>query len=196
MENRLRLTATVKSPSKSSSLRRAEGFSLKEIKEAGRSINQIKELKVKIDYFRNSVHPENVERLKALKLPEKEGKKRKPFVKKERKRTPFKPKEEKPKMKRVEPPKGPIVKKKVEVPKKEKVKRVKKEKVKVEKAGIALTDLSGLGAATAKKFVELGVETVEELIKENPEELSSLIKGVSSDRLTKWIEEGKELIKQ
>jgi hypothetical protein len=52
-----------------------------------------------------------------------------------------------------------------------------------------------LGAATAKKFIELGVDTVETLCKEDPEELAQLIKGVSAERLKKWIEEGKEIIK-
>ena len=60
--------------------------------------------------------------------------------------------------------------------------------------GIPLTELSGLGAATAKKFIELGVTDVEALCKEQPEELALLIKGVSVDRLKKWIEEGKGLI--
>ncbi|MFX1353945.1 MAG: helix-hairpin-helix domain-containing protein, partial [Promethearchaeota archaeon] len=60
--------------------------------------------------------------------------------------------------------------------------------------GIPLTALSGLGPSTEKKFIELGVNSVEDLIKENPEELSVLIKGVSEERIQKWIEEGKSLI--
>ena len=79
--------------------------------------------------------------------------------------------------------------------KKEKTKSVKADRVEVEEKGIPLAELSGLGGATAKKFVELGVTTVEELCKEDPDELASLIKGVSTDRLKKWIKEGKELIK-
>ncbi|MHA1930957.1 MAG: helix-hairpin-helix domain-containing protein [Promethearchaeota archaeon] len=199
MDNKIELTATVKSPAKGSSLRKGEGFSLKEIDEAGRNVNQLKGTNLKIDYFRKSSYPENVEKLKTLKISEKKEKKRNPFVKKEKKRTPFKSVKEKPKVKPkevlIEAPKKPIAKKKVEVIKKEKIKPIKKEKVKIEEKGRSLTDLSGLGAATAKKLAELGVETIEELIKENPEELSSLIKGCSSERLGKWIEEGKELIK-
>ncbi|MHA2182351.1 MAG: helix-hairpin-helix domain-containing protein [Promethearchaeota archaeon] len=199
MGNKIELIATVKSPARESSLRKGEGFSLKEIREAGKNINQLKEENIKIDYFRKSSNPDNVEKLKNLKLSEKKVKKRNPFVKKEKKRTPFKSVKKKPKVKPkevlTEATKKPIVKKKVDVSKKEKIKPIKKEKVKVEKKGRSLTDLSGLGAATAKKLADLGVGTIEELIKENPEELSSLIKGCSSERLGKWIEEGKELIK-
>ena len=173
---------------------------MKEIKDAGRDINQIMELNVKVDFFRRTSYPENVEKLKILKIPEKKGKKRKPFVKKEKKSTLFKPKEDrikaKPKKAITKAPKVPAEKKKVEATKKEKIKAEKKEKGKDEEKGIPLTELSGLGAATAKKFSELGVVSVEELTKENPEELASLIKGVSKDRLEKWIEEGKELIKK
>ncbi|MFW9874446.1 MAG: helix-hairpin-helix domain-containing protein, partial [Candidatus Thorarchaeota archaeon] len=57
------------------------------------------------------------------------------------------------------------------------------------------TDLPGLGTATAKKFSELGVNTIEDLCEESPDELSALIKGVSADRLKVWIEEGKKMIK-
>jgi len=200
MGNKTILTATVKSPSRGSFLRDGEGFSMKEIKDAGRDINQVMELNVKVDFFRRTSYPENVEKLKILKIPEKKGKKRKPFVKKEKKSTPFKPIEDKIKVKPkkviAKAPKVPAEKKKVEATKKEKIKAEKKEKGKVEEKGIPLTELSGLGAATAKKFSELGVVSVEELTKENPEELASLIKGVSKDRLEKWIEEGKELIKK
>lgn len=200
MGNKIILTATVKSPSRGSFLRNGDGFSMKEIKDAGRDINQVMELNVKIDFFRRTSYPENVEKLKILKIPERKGKKRKPFVKKEKKSTPFKPREKKIKVKPKEvikkAPKVPVAKEKVEATKKEKVKPAKKEKGKVEAIGMPLTELSGLGAATAKKFAELGVGSVEELSKEDPEELASLIKGVSKDRIVKWIEEGKELIKK
>jgi len=201
MGNKIELTVTVKSPSRESHLRKGEGYSLREIKEAGRNVNQLKKLNINIDYFRKSSHPENIEKLKTLKIPESTGKKRNPFVKKEKKRAIFKLKEEeKPKVKPKEIPietqKKPTVKKKVKTVKKEKAKPGKKEKVKIEEIGTLLTELSGLGAATAKKFAELGVGSVEELSKENPEELASLLKGVSLERLVKWIEEGKELIKK
>ena len=77
---------------------------------------------------------------------------------------------------------------------KEKKKAEKKKKLKTEKKGTPLTSLSGLGSATAKKFIEVGVNSVEELIEENPEELILLISGVSEERLKKWIDEGKILL--
>ena len=88
--------------------------------------------------------------------------------------------------------------KKAPAPKKERVKKepkpVKKELPKAETT--KLTSLSGLGPATAKKFEELGVSCVEELVKEDPAELASLIKGVSEDRIKSWISECKELLQQ
>ncbi|MFX0008578.1 MAG: helix-hairpin-helix domain-containing protein, partial [Candidatus Hermodarchaeota archaeon] len=80
---------------------------------------------------------------------------------------------------------------------KEKAKPIKKEKLEKvpEPTGIPLTELSGLGSATANKFIELGVNTVEDLVKENADELAAIIKGVSLERIIKWIEEGKTLIK-
>lgn len=199
MKSKTEIIATVKSPAKGSNLRQGVGFSLKEIKESGRHINQLKDLRINIDYFRTSAHPENIEILKNLKIPKKERRKRKPFIQKEKRRTPFKPKKEKPKVvpKKVikKAPKKPVVKEKLKPVKKEKVKPVKAEKIKIEEKGTPLTDLPGLGAATAKKFIELGVNTIEELCKESPDELATLIKGVSVDRLKNWIEEGKEIIK-
>ncbi|MFW9901496.1 MAG: helix-hairpin-helix domain-containing protein, partial [Candidatus Thorarchaeota archaeon] len=149
---------------------------------------------VQIDYFRRSANPDNIKMLKSLEIPSLDKKKKKPFVKKEKKRTPFKPKEIKKKAKsKISPAKTvpkPVKKEKVKPTKKEKA-----EKVPIQSTGKPLTDLSGLGTATAKKFIELGVDTIEVLCEENPEELATLIKGVSEDRIKKWIEEGKELIK-
>ncbi len=201
MESKPSLTALVKSPSKDGHIRESHGFSLKEIKEAGKSIDLLKNSNIKIDYFRKSLHTENVKRLKSLEFPSKEKKKKKPFIKKEKKRAPFKSKEEKIKKK----PDKTIAKSVPKLEKKVKVKPAKKEKVKITKVekveklpspatGKLLTELSGLGDATAKKFIELGVTDIEALCKEQPEELAPLIKGVSVDRLKKWIEEGKGLI--
>jgi len=191
MESKQKHIAIVKSPAKDAHLREGKGFSLKEIKESGKTIDLLEQLNIKIDYFRKSSYQENIEKLKSIEFPKKKGKKREPFVKKEKKRTPFKPKLEKAKVKRVikpkAPPKKPVMK--------EKPKPIKKEKVIVEAKGTPLTQLTGLGTATAKKFIELGVNNVEELSKENPEELAALIKGVSEERLKKWIEEAIELIK-
>ncbi|MBD3255264.1 MAG: hypothetical protein GF383_09240, partial [Candidatus Lokiarchaeota archaeon] len=59
---------------------------------------------------------------------------------------------------------------------------------------IPLTELSGLGPATAKKFEELGVKNIRDLIKENPEELGLLITGVTEERIRGWIEDAKKLL--
>jgi len=199
METKVIVNATVRAPSKERSLRKGSGFSLSEIKEAGKTIQLLNQLNIQIDYYRKSIHKENVEKLKKLKIPEKKKKKKKPYVFKEKKRTPFKPKVKKVPKKKVKkkitekkaPPKKklkPVTKEKVE----KKPKKI--EKVKVEIKGTPLTSLAGLGPSTEKKFVELGVNSVEDLIKENPQELSILIKGVSEERIQKWIEEGKGLI--
>ncbi len=191
MESKQKSTARVKSPSKDARIREGKGFSLNEIKKANKKIDLLKNLNIKIDFFRKSAHPENIEKLKNLEIPKKKGKKREPFIKKDKRRTPFKPevkKRAKPKI----PPKKPAVKEKPKPVKKEKL--VKKEIEKKEEKALELTDLSGLGTATAKKFFELGVNNLEDLVKENPEELATLIKGVSLERLTIWIEEAKSLL--
>jgi predicted flap endonuclease-1-like 5' DNA nuclease len=199
MKSNTEFIATVKSPAKDSHWRSAKGFSLKEIKESGKIINQLRDMNITIDYFRKSAYPDNIETLKKIKIPKKEVEKREPFVQKEKKRTPFVPKKDKPKVKPKKvvekAPKAPITKEKPKQIKKEKIKPVKAEKIKAEAKGTPLTDLPGLGVATAKKFIELGVNTIEDLCKENPDELASLIKGVSAERCKDWIEYGKDLIK-
>jgi predicted flap endonuclease-1-like 5' DNA nuclease len=194
METKPKIIASVKSPSKDAHIRKGTGFSISEIKQAGRNLDIIKEMNIKIDYFRKSTHQENIEKLKSLEIIKKKGKKKEPFVKKEKKRTEFKPKTAK---KVVKKPKEAPVKPTPKPKKKEKAKPIKKEKLEKipEPSGIPLTELSGLGAATAKKFIELGVNTVEDLVKENADELAAIIKGVSLERLIKWIEEAKTLIK-
>ncbi len=200
--------AMVKSPAKNAHLRKGNGFSLAEIKAAGKSIALLREHKIKVDYFRKSAHEENIELLKPLKISEKKGKKRKPYEPKEKKIkkkpkakkkvtpimkkeiTPEKSvKEEKPKEKEI-PAKKP--KKEPKIDEKPAVKKISKEKVRTKE--IPLTNLSGLGAATAKKFTKVGVENVEQLCKEDPAELGQLISGCTEARISKWIEEGKELL--
>jgi ribosomal protein L13E len=195
MEPKQKLIAVIKSPSKDGYLREGKGFSLSEINQAGKTVNLLKDLNIKIDYFRKSVHSKNIESLKLIEVPKKKGKKKEPFVKKEKKKTPYKPKTEKPKAKRVAKPKAPPAKPVPKPKKKEKIKPIEVEKAPIKPGGMPLTELSGLGAATAKKFIELGVNTIEDLVKEDFDELSSLIKGVSLERLKNWIEEGKELLK-
>jgi len=234
------IIATVKSPSREGHIREGNGFSLAEIKAAGKTIALLKELNVKIDYFRKSTHEWNIEQLKALKPLKK---KKKPYLTKEervkarRKRIVKKkvmPTEEieivpeieeelfyevdeveaipektviKPKPKVKTPAKAkptPVAKPKVKTPAKAKPAPAAKSKPatkakpkpapKPEEIEIPLTKLSGLGSATAKKFKELGVNSVEGLIEEDPEELAMLISGVSADRIKKWVQEGKELL--
>ncbi|MFX1379543.1 MAG: helix-hairpin-helix domain-containing protein [Promethearchaeota archaeon] len=194
MEIKQKVIAHVKSPSKESHLRDGNGFSLNEIKQADVSINILRELNIKVDYFRKSAHQDNTDKLKSIELPKQERKRRQPFVKREKKITPFKPKTEKRIVKKPVKPKTPPVKPTSKPKKKEKEIPIKLEKI-PKPTGIPLTELAGLGATTAKKLIELGVNSVEDLLKENADELATLIKGVSVDRIIKWIEEGKQLIK-
>ena len=199
MENNKKIVAMVVSPAKDAHLRKAKGFSLGEIKEAGKSVELLRRLNIAVDYFRKSKHETNIEELKKVKDIGKKVKQKKPYEAKEKKRTPFKPKTPKSKKKEVE---KVVAKKPTKAAKKAPVKkeRVKKEpkpsKKEISKAETtALTSLSGLGPATAKKFEELGVSCAEELINEDPAELANLIKGVSEERVSNWIEECKELLK-
>jgi len=206
--------AKIKSPSKTAQLKNGSGFSLAEIKQAGKNVQILKKLKIKIDYFRKSVYESNVDLLKDLKAPVPKGKKRDPFVKKEKtSKKKFKGvKEEKPKAKEVKtetakkaPKKKAATKKKPAAKKKAETKKVEKLTVEsVEKiepkpkeeieGAIALTQLSGLGMTTAKKFENLGVNSVQELLEENAEELSKLIKGCSVVKIETWQKQGKALL--
>lgn len=206
--------ATVKSPSKEGHIREGNGFSLTEIKAAGKTIAFLKELNIKIDYFRKSTHEWNIEQLKALKPLKKKEKKKKPYspkeerVKARRKRVVKKKKIPKEKIEiapeikkedKVQPiPKKTIIEPKVKTPPKTKLAPATKAKSKPapkpEEIENPLTNLSGLGSATAKKFKDLGINSVEGLIEEDPEELAMLLSGVSADRIKKWVQEGKELL--
>jgi len=184
MENtEKKIVATIKSPTRGVGYREGHGFSLAEIAASGKSLRQIKDLKLKIDYFRKSAHNENIELLKTVKITQKKGKKKKGYVPKEKRI-----KKAKPKIKKKTP-----IKEKAPPIKKVKVKKPKPEK-EAEVEGIPLTSLSGLGPATANKFKEVGVQSVEQLCEEVPEELANLIPGCSEKKISKWIEEGKELL--
>ncbi len=193
MENNKNVVAVVISPAKDAHKREAKGFSLSEIKEAGKTPELLRALNINVDYFRKSKHDLNIEQLKKLKPVSKKVKKKKPYVFKEKKRTPFKPKvektEKKPKItKKAPPPKKEVDEVELKPAKKEKKVKLKSEKTK-------LTSLTGLGPSAAKKLEELGVNCVEELVKENPGELAPLIKGISEERISKWCDEGKEMLK-
>ena len=213
------IVALVKSPAKGNNyhLRKGNGFSLKEIKEAGLSVQVVKDLNIKIDYYRRSANQMNIDTLKTLEIPNKKGKKRKPFVKKEKKRTPFKPKEvkkkEKPTKVKEKAPEKPVAKKpktkeKAPVKKKPEVEKAPAAKIKeieetleeskaaAKKEGTPLIKLSGLGVTTAKKFESLGVTSIEGLITEEPAELAKLIKGCSEVKISTWIKEGEKILKE
>ncbi len=200
MESKDALKSVVKSPARDAHLKAGKGFSLSEIEASGHSLEVIKKLNVKIDYFRKSSHDNNVNVLKSIKITTSKDKKREPFVKKEKKRTPFKPKTKKTKKKPT--PATVVTEQKAEVISKEKDKKETKKEIKkqpseikpVETGNTPLVKLSKLGPTTSSKFNEIGVTCVEDLLKENPEELASLIKGCSAEKISKWIEEGKELI--
>ena len=210
-----KIVAFVKSPAKSRNyqIQEGNGFSLSEIKESGKSIQLLKELDIKIDYFRRSAHEMNINALKTLEVPKKKGKKRTPFVKKEKKRAEFKPKKEKvekepTKVKKAAPkkpePKKPTIKEKAPVKKKPEVEKKPKAEVKAveepkpaaEMEGTPLIKLTGLGLTTAKKFENLGVTSVEALLKEDPAELAKLIKGASEVKISTWIKEGERILKE
>jgi len=202
MSSNEKIVAMVISPAKDAHMRKAKGFSLGEIQEAGKTAELLRKLNVDVDYFRKSKHENNIEKLRKLKDTSKKAKKKKPYEAKEKKRTPFKPKVSKPKKKTVKkvvaekPAKPTKGAKKAPAPKKEKVKEEPKPKKKELPEGetTALTSLSGLGPATAKKFEALGVSCAEELVKEDPAELAKLIKGVSEERIKNWINECQELL--
>lgn len=196
MESKDALKSVVKSPARDAHLKTGKGFSLSEIEASGHSLEVIKKLNVKIDYFRRSSHDINVKLLKSIKITASKDKKREPFVEKEKKRTPFKPKTKKTGKKPT--PVKITTEKKTEVtstekPKKE-IKKQPSEIKPIETDKTPLIKLSGLGPTTSSKFNEIGVTCVEDLLKENPEELASLVKGCSEEKISKWIEEGKELI--
>lgn len=191
MQKSTEVKATVISPSRNMNFRKGKGFSLSEIKQAGKSVQALRSMKIPIDFLRKSVHRDNIEILKNLKVSQTKLKKREPFIPKERRRTEFKPKTIK-KVKKSIPEKAvPVVK---PAPIKEKPKKTKVESKETSKSRLPLTELSGLGPTTEQKLVELGVNSVEELLLEDPNELGQLIKGCSVERIKKWIEEGKELI--
>jgi len=195
MESKEALKSVVKSPARDAHLKAGKGFSLSEIEASGHSLEAIKKLNIKIDYFRKSSHDVNVNMLKSFKITTSKDKKREPFIQKEKKRTPFKPKTKKPKKKPT--PTKVVKEQKLEVVPQEKAKKETKKQPSeikpIETGNTPLTKLSKLGPTTSSKFNEIGVTCVEDLLKENPEELASLIKGCSAERISNWIEEGKEL---
>jgi predicted flap endonuclease-1-like 5' DNA nuclease len=192
------IISVVQSPARDHHLRTGDGFSLVEIEKSDKTIQQLKDLGVRIDYRRQSAHEINIETLNQLEVPEKKEKKRTPFVKKEKKRTPFIPLEERKKEKQPEEVEEKIEKKPEKKKIEKKPKEVKKSKEKPKKTpkekAIPLTKLHRLGPKTEEKFKEIGINSVNDLVKENPDEIGTLIDGCSEDSVRSWIEEGKKLL--
>jgi len=65
---------------------------------------------------------------------------------------------------------------------------------KLTKKAINLTELYRLGPKTEQKFKDVGIESVNDLITQNPEEIAQKIDGTSETTIKNWIEEGKNLI--
>ncbi|MBD3215289.1 MAG: hypothetical protein GF311_21960 [Candidatus Lokiarchaeota archaeon] len=190
--------SVVQSPARDHHLRTGDGFSLGEIEKSEKTIEQLKDLGIRIDYRRQSAHEINIETLNQLELPEKKKEQRAPFVKKEKKRTPFIPLEERKKDEKLEEVEEKIEKKPEKKKVEKKPKEVKKPKEKPKKAPkektIPLTKLHRLGPKTEEKFKEIGINSVNDLVKENPDEIGTLVDGCSEDSVRSWIEEGKKLL--
>lgn len=212
-----KIIAIVNSPSSNKHLREASGFSLGEIKKAGKSVKMLKNLGIQIDYRRSTIHESNVQKIKSIKPIERKTSKKEPFVPKEKKKRVRKPKKEI--AKEIEPKKEEAKvekKKKGKSTKKKEAKQEKPSKIKKEKKEIIpeevvekeiskeisegeiipLANLSGCGPATAKKLAEIGISSVQDLVEEDPEEIGLLIKGVSVERIKEWIAEGKNLLEK
>lgn len=172
------LKPMVRIPGGASGVREGRGFSLGELKEANVTLHDAKRIGLRVDMRRRSVHKENVESLKS-------------FIKELQKAGKAAEKAEK--------------KKKVEEAAEEEREKVKGKKVKEEPSemvpeeapeeGTPLTTLKGLGPKTAEKLKEVGIESVEELAEEDAEILSEAT-GISVQKLSSWINDAKELVKE
>jgi predicted flap endonuclease-1-like 5' DNA nuclease len=59
---------------------------------------------------------------------------------------------------------------------------------------VKLTRISGIGKQYADKLNAIGIESVVDLIKCDPEVIASKIEGIGKQSLVKWIEDGKRLM--
>lgn len=60
---------------------------------------------------------------------------------------------------------------------------------------IVLTNVKGIGKGTAESLENEGIAKVEELLKADPEGLSSKISGISPKKVSEWQNSAKTLIK-
>ena len=58
----------------------------------------------------------------------------------------------------------------------------------------SLIDVKGIGAGTAKNLIKVGVDSVEELVSSDPEQVASKISGVSSKMVLEWQTSAKALL--
>ena len=98
-------------------------------------------------------------------------------LKEVKKKAPAKPKKQKPK----------------EAKKKEAVKPEKEKPKEEKKKALTLLDLEGIGKADLKKFTDLGITKIENLIDEDPMELAS-ITGINITNITQWIGDAREYL--
>jgi len=152
-------------------VRLGRGFSLGELKEANINLHDAKRIGLRVDLRRRSTHKENVESLRAL-LKELQKAEKKKGVKEDKKTA----------------------------AKKEKESRVEETQKEISSEAILggrtpLTTLKGLGPKTEAKLREVGVESVEELAEEDAELLSEAT-GIGVQKLSSWISEAKQLVKE
>jgi len=58
----------------------------------------------------------------------------------------------------------------------------------------SLIDVKGIGAGTAKNLFKVGVDSVEELVSSDPEQVASKISGVSPKMVVEWQTSAKALL--
>ncbi len=58
----------------------------------------------------------------------------------------------------------------------------------------SLVEVKGIGEGTAKNLEKSGIQSVEDLIKSDPESLASKISGVSSKKVVEWQSDAKALL--
>lgn len=207
----------VKSPADRDNKRLGRGFSLTELQKADITVNEAKWMTIPIDRRRKTVNEANIDRLKEYlkrikETLETEGEKkvRKPRLK-------AKPKKEKKprkirKAEKVEreeeetkkPAKKPEKRVKRKPEKKPPKRRPRKEEVKAEKeigeeeieaeAIEMLTALKGLGTAIAKKLIDFGILSLEDLVNMDTDIIAEET-GISAERLKKWAKEAKGYLK-
>jgi len=58
----------------------------------------------------------------------------------------------------------------------------------------SLVEVKGIGEGTAKNLEKSGIQSVEDLIKSDPESLASKISGVSTKKVVEWQSDAKALL--